>query len=257
MAGLVAVAVGAPWLAPSNPLAQSLETRLQPPSRLYPLGTDGLGRDVLSRIMHGGRIAVVVGTISVAISAIMGIGLGLLAGFYGRRTDDVIMRIVDIQQAFPPIVLAIALAGVFKPGLSTVLIILALTRWIVYARVIRAEVLSLKGRDFVEAARAIGASNRDIILHHVLPNTVNPILVVGTLEVSRMIILESSLSFLGLGIQPPTPTWGGMISDARDYLTVAWWIATFPGLAIFLGAVSVNLVGDWLRDRLDPRTKQQ
>ena len=254
-------AVLAPQLAPWDPGKQILLKRLRPPMwqqrglREHPLGTDHLGRDILSRILYGGRISLGVGLTAVTLSALIGISFGLIAGFFGGRTDALIMRIVDVFLAIPYILLAMGVVFALGPSLLNVILVMAVTRWVQFARIVRADVLSLREREFVAGARARGNRALRLLLRHVLPNALTPIIVVATLELAFMIIYESALSFLGLGVQPPTPTWGWMLSDGRNYVATAWWLATFPGLAIMLTVLSVNLLGDWLRDTLDPRLK--
>ena len=255
----VAVALSASAISPHDPLDQDVARRLLPPMWLagggadHVLGTDQLGRDILSRIIHGSRISLLIGLLSVALSLPIGVCLGLLSGYFAGRLDDITMRIADVQLAFPFILLAITIAGVLGPSPRNVILILAVGGWVVYARITRGQVLSLREKEFVEAARSLGVGNLRILFRHVLPNVVSPIIVVGTFAVAQMILLESSLSFLGLGVQPPTPSWGGMLNDGRAYITVAWWLTTFPGAAIMLTVLGINFVGDWLRDLLDPR----
>ena len=254
-------AVFAPQLAPWDPARQMLMKRLRPPMwqerglREHPLGTDHLGRDILSRILHGGRISLGVGLTAVTLSALVGVTLGLLAGFFGGRADALIMRVVDVFLAIPYILLAMGVVFALGPSLLNVILVMAVTRWVQFARIVRADVLSIREREFVAGARARGNRALRLLLRHVLPNALTPIIVVATLELAFMIIYESALSFLGLGVQPPTPTWGWMLSDGRNYVATAWWLATFPGLAIMLTVLAVNLLGDWLRDTLDPRLK--
>jgi peptide/nickel transport system permease protein len=254
-------AVFAPQLAPWDPTKQMLLKRLRPPMwqerglREHPLGTDHLGRDILSRILHGGRISLGVGLTAVTLSALIGVTLGLLAGFFGGRADAFIMRIVDVFLAIPYILLAMGVVFALGPSLLNVILVMGATRWVQFARIVRADVLSIREREFVAGARARGNRPLRLLLRHVLPNALTPIIVVATLELAFMIIYESALSFLGLGVQPPTPTWGWMLSDGRNYVATAWWLATFPGLAIMLTVLAVNLLGDWLRDTLDPRLK--
>jgi peptide/nickel transport system permease protein len=254
-------AVFAPQLAPWDPGRQMLLKRLRPPMwqerglREHPLGTDHLGRDILSRILYGGRISLGVGLTAVTLSALIGVTLGLLAGFFGGRADAFIMRVVDVFLAIPYILLAMGVVFALGPSLLNVILVMAVTRWVQFARIVRADVLSLREREFVAGARARGNRPLRLLLHHVLPNALTPIIVVATLELAFMIIYESALSFLGLGVQPPTPTWGWMLADGRNYLATAWWLATLPGLAIMLTVLAVNLLGDWLRDTLDPRLK--
>jgi peptide/nickel transport system permease protein len=259
--GVVLAAALAPLVAPFDPLEQDIGQRLKEPGwqdaqgRVHPLGTDHLGRDILSRIVFGARIALVVGLAAVLISGVLGMLIGLLAGYFGGRVDDFLMRLADIQLAFPFILLAIAVIGVLGPSLRNIIIVIGVSSWVVYARVVRGEVLSIREREYVQAAIALGSQHWRVLRHHVLPNTFTPWLVVATLDMARVIVIESALSFLGLGVQPPTPTWGGMLADGRVYLSTAWWLATFPGLAILITVLGINLLGDGLRDTLDPRLK--
>ncbi len=254
-------AVFAPLIAPFDPLAQDIGQRLKEPGwqdaqgRMHPLGTDHLGRDILSRIIHGSRIALSVGLSAVLISGVLGMAIGLVSGYFGGRIDDFFMRLADVQLAFPFILLAIAVIGVLGPSLRNIIIVIGVSSWVVYARVVRGEVLSIREREFVQAAIALGSRDGRLLVRHVLPNAFTPWLVVATLDMARVIVLESALSFLGLGVQPPTPTWGGMLADGRVYLSTAWWLATFPGLAILITVLGINLFGDGLRDTLDPRLK--
>ena len=259
--GVMLAAVLAPVVSPFDPLEQDIGQRLREPGwqdaqgRLHPLGTDHLGRDILARIVFGSRIALVVGLAAVAISGVLGMLIGLIAGYFGGRVDDFLMRLADIQLAFPFILLAIAVIGVLGPSLQNIIIVIGVSSWVVYARVVRGEVLSIREREYVQAAIALGSQHWRVLRHHVLPNTLTPWLVVATLDMARVIVIESALSFLGLGVQPPTPTWGGMLADGRVYLSTAWWLATFPGLAILITVLGINLFGDGLRDTLDPRLK--
>jgi peptide/nickel transport system permease protein len=259
--GVLLAAAFAPLVAPFDPLEQDIGQRLREPGwqdaqgRVHPLGTDHLGRDILSRIVFGSRIALVVGLAAVVISGLLGMLIGLLAGYFGGRVDDFLMRLADIQLAFPFILLAIAVIGVLGPSLRNIIIVIGVSSWVVYARVVRGEVLSIREREYVQAAIALGSQHWRVLRHHVLPNTLTPWLVVATLDMARVIVIESALSFLGLGVQPPTPTWGGMLADGRVYLSTAWWLATFPGLAILITVLGINLFGDGLRDTLDPRLK--
>ncbi|HYB71681.1 MAG TPA: ABC transporter permease [Candidatus Bathyarchaeia archaeon] len=259
--GVVLAAVAAPLISPFDPLEQDIGQRLREPGwqdaqgRMHPLGTDHLGRDILARIIFGARIALVVGLAAVVISGVLGMLIGLVAGYFGGRVDDFLMRLADIQLAFPFILIAIAVIGVLGPSLGNIIIVIGVSSWVVYARVVRGEVLSIREREYVQAAVALGSRHGRVLLHHVLPNTLTPWLVVATLDMARVIVIESALSFLGLGVQPPTPTWGGMLADGRVYLSTAWWLATFPGLAILITVLGINLFGDGLRDTLDPRLK--
>jgi len=259
VAAVALTAILAPLVSPFDPLEQDIGQRLREPGwqdahgRVHPLGTDHLGRDILARIIYGSRIALLVGLAAVAISGVLGLMIGLVAGYFGGRVDDFFMRLADIQLAFPFILLAIAIIGVLGPSLQNIIIVIGVSSWVVYARVVRGEVLSIREREFVQAAIALGGRNGRIVLRHVLPNAFTPWLVVATLDMARVIVIESALSFLGLGVQPPTPTWGGMLADGRVYLSTAWWLATFPGLAILVTVLGINLFGDGLRDTLDPR----
>jgi len=256
------VAVLAPQLSPVDPIRNDLLERLTPPmwiaggSAAHPLGTDTLGRDVLSRLLYGARLSLVVGFATVLISGLIGVAIGVLGGYYGGWLDDVLMRAGDIQLAFPVLLLGVALLSVLGPGLGNLILVLVVSGWITYARIVRGETLSLKHRDFVEAARALGALDRRLIWRHVLPNVWAPIAVVATFSVARTIIAEASLSFLGLGVPAPAPSWGAMLDEGRNYITTGWWLALFPGTAILIVVLVINLLGDWLRDALDPRVER-
>jgi peptide/nickel transport system permease protein len=260
--GVVLTAVASPLLSPFDPIEQDLgDLRLRAPGfrdaagRLHPLGTDHLGRDLLARVIYGARPALLVGFAAVVISGVIGMAAGLFSGYFGGRVDDVLMRLADIQLAFPFILLAIAVIGVLGPSLATIIVVIGVSSWVVYARIVRSAVLSLREREFVLAALALGGGDARVLLRHILPNALTPWLVVATLDMARVIVIESALSFLGLGVQPPTPTWGGMLADGRVYISTAWWLATFPGLAILVTVLGINLFGDGLRDTLDPRLK--
>lgn len=252
------VAAAAPWLAPQDPIRQSLRGRLSPPTlegtdgRSHLFGTDHLGRDVLSRVIYGSRVSLVIGFSAVVVGGLLGSTLGILAGFAGRRVDAVIMTLADAQLAFPFILLAIGIIAVLGPSFPTLVVVIGLSGWVSYARILRSQVLVLRSREFVEAIHALGGSVWRVVLRHVLPNVMSSIVVVATLELARSIVLEATLSFLGLGIQPPTPSWGGMIQEGRDYLDSAWWISTFPGIVLMLTSIVVSRTGDGLRDLLDP-----
>ena len=260
--GLVVTALLSPYVAPHNPLRERLIDRLLPPAWVedgewrYLLGTDHLGRDLVSRIIYGSRVSLVVGVAAVAIGGALGIALGVAAGFLGGQTDEVIMAVADMQLAFPTILFAIAIIAVLGPSFINLVIVIGISGWVTYARIARGQVLSVREKEFVEAIRAQGGSQWRIVWRHILPNILSPLIVVATLDLARTIILESTLSFLGLGIQPPTPSWGGMLSDGREYLLSAWWIATFPGVALMLTALSFNRLGDWVRDLTDPRLRR-
>ena len=261
VAAVVATALAAPWLSPFDPIAQDIGNRLKPPGwtdsagRLHPLGTDHLGRDLLARVIFGAQPALLVASAAVLISGVLGMITGLVGGYFGGRVDDVLMRLADVQLAFPFILLAIAVIGVLGPSLPTIIVVIGVSSWVVYARVVRGAVLTLREREFVQAAQALGGDDGRILIRHILPNAFAPWLVVATLDMARVIVIESALSFLGLGVQPPAPTWGGMLADGRVYITTAWWLATFPGLAILITVLGINLFGDGLRDTLDPRLK--
>ena len=260
--GVIVSAIFAPVLSPHDPILSDVDKRLLPPigqkgaNPSYLLGTDYLGRDIVSRLIYGARISLVVSISAVAFSAILGTAIGLVSGFFGGMIDSIFMRLADVQLAFPFILLAIAIVAVLGPSLPNIIIVMAITGWVIYARVVRAEILSLREKEFVIAAQAGGSSNGRIIFEHLLPNVIPQCIVIITLEMARMIIMEAALSFLGLGIQPPTPTWGGMLADGRVYLATSWWLATFPGLVIMLVVLGINLLGNWLRDMLDPRLTQ-
>jgi peptide/nickel transport system permease protein len=248
-------AIGADVLSPYGPATQSLRDRLQPPNLFGPhiLGTDNLGRDVLSRTIFGARVSLTVGIAAAALAGSLGVVLGLLAGYLGGFYDTLVSRLADVQQAIPFLILAIAVAVIVGPSLTNVVLVLAVTTWVSYFRVVRAEVLSVRESLLVDAARVLGASMPRIVVRHVLPNVSGSVIVIGSLMVANMIIFEASLSFLGLGVPPPTPTWGRMVFDGVQYVDSAWWLSFFPGLAIVLTVLAINLVGDWLRDVLDPR----
>ena len=258
---LVAAALLAPQIAPADPNRQELTRKLKPPfwsdqGVLNPLGTDQLGRDVLSRMLYGLRISLLVAVLAVAVSGAIGVGLGLVAGFYGGRADTAIMRLADLQLSMPLTLVAIAVIAVAGASLTNLIVVLGITQWPLYARVVRSEALTLRGRDFVEAARAVGAGPGRIMLAHILPNAYSSVIVVATLGVATVVVFEAGLSFLGLGVQPPDPSLGSMLSEGREYLATAWWLGVFPGLVIMVLALAINLLGDGLRDVLDPRSKK-
>jgi peptide/nickel transport system permease protein len=257
----VVAAILAPLLTPHDPLAQDVARRLKPPgfadprSGIYLLGTDGLGRDILSRLIEGARVSLLVGIGGALLSAVLGTSLGLLAGYFGAWVDTVIMRVVDVWQAIPSTVLAIAVVVILGPSLQNVILVLGITSWVTYARVVRAETLALRNGELVVAARVVGARDLRILLRHVLPQVTASVIVLSSLLVASMILFEASLSFLGLGVQPPTPSWGNMVLDGVEPIRVAWWVSFFPGMAILLAVMGINLLGDWLRDILDPRQR--
>jgi peptide/nickel transport system permease protein len=246
-------------VAPHDPNAQDLLTRLQPPAWLpggntnYLLGTDNLGRDVLSRLIYGARVSLLVGFAAALISGVIGAIVGLVSGYRGGWTDRVLMRLADVQLAFPAILLALAVVAFLGNGLWIVIIVLGVTNWVSYARVVRSAVLSLRERDFILEAQAIGVSSSTIMRRHLLPNVVAPLATIATLNVAAAILAESALSFLGLGVPADIPTWGGMLADGQLYLGTAWWIAVFPGLALMLTALAINITGDSIRDATDPK----
>jgi len=258
---MIGMALAAPLMAPYSFGQMSLENRLKPPNWLsggsstYLLGTDPLGRDMLSRVIWAARTSLGIAGISVLVAMAFGVVMGLLSGYYGGWLDGLVMRLADIQLSFPYLLLAIAVMALLKPTLANLILVLALRSWVVYARTVRGSVLVAKQREFVEATVALGATDRRIITRHITPNVIAPIIVISSFQLAELIIAESSLSFLGLGVQPPTPSWGGMLSQGREYLTSAWWLGVFPGLAIILTVLGINLFGDALRDAMDPRLK--
>lgn len=254
--GMSLAALLAPWLAPFDPNAINVDALLLTPSFAHPLGTDALGRDVLSRILYGGRVSLWVGFVAVGISTAIGLALGLAAGYFGRLTDEVIMRGVDVMLCFPSFFLILAVIAFLEPNLTNIMAVIGLTSWMGVARLVRAEAMSLRGRDYVLAARAAGAGPVRIILRHILPNALAPVLVSATLGVAGAILVESSLSFLGLGVQPPDASWGNMLMDGKEVLEVAPWLSVFPGLAILFTVLGYNLLGESLRDLLDPRLRR-
>lgn len=261
VAFVVILAVFAPWIAPYDPDAQSLLARLRPPGSeamgsYYLLGTDQLGRDLASRIIYGARVSLLVASLSVAVSLTVGTAIGTLAGYLGGWVDTLLMRLVDIVLSIPALLLAIITVAVLGPGLENLVLVLGFTRWPRYARVAYGQTLAVKARPFVEAEQALGARTPRILIRHVVPNILGPLLVVATLEFGLMVLFEASLSFLGLGVQPPTASWGSLLSVGREYVSTAWWIATLPGILLFLLVLSVNVLGDALPERLDPRSRR-
>ena len=260
---LAVMAVTAPWLAPQDPIRQSLRARLAAPTlaaadgRAHLFGTDHLGRDVLSRTIFGARVSLVVGFAAVVVGSLVGAALGILAGYRAGWTDTVIMTVADAQLAFPFVLLAIGIIGVLGPSFPTLVVVIGLSGWVDYARVLRSQVLVLRSREFVDAIHALGGAVPRIVARHILPNVLSTLVVIGTLQLARAIVLEATLSFLGLGIQPPTPSWGGMIQEGREYLDSAWWISIFPGCLLLLTSLVVSRSGDWLRDLLDPTLRSE
>lgn len=255
--GLMSIgAVFAPWIAPFDPNVINVDALLLPPSTEHLMGTDALGRDVFSRILFGGRVSLWVGFVAVGIATTIGLVLGLVSGYFGRIVDEIIMRGVDVMLCFPSFFLILAVIAFLEPSLTNIMVVIGLTGWMGVARLVRAETLTIRERDYVQAARAAGAGPVRIIFRHILPNAVAPVLVSATLGVAGAILTESSLSFLGLGVQPPDASWGNMLLDGKEVLGIAWWLSVFPGLAILFTVLGYNLLGESLRDLLDPRLKQ-
>lgn len=250
-------AILAPFIVPHDPVEPDLKNILTGPSWAHPFGTDTLGRDVLSRVMYGSRISLLVGFVSVGIATMIGIMIGAVSGYYGGIVDELIMRFVDLMMCFPTFFLILAVIALLEPSIWNIMIVIGLTNWMGIARLVRAEILSVKSKEFVLAARAQGFSRRRIIFRHVLPNALSPVYVVATLGIGGAILTESALSFLGIGVQPPTPSWGNILTQAKDTIEVAWWLSLYPGLAIFLTVMGYNLLGEGLRDVFDPRRHHQ
>ncbi|MEV0283471.1 ABC transporter permease [Kribbella sp. NPDC050820] len=255
---LVALALLAPLIFPGGPNVQQPAARLLPPwshdnsGAFHLLGTDGLGRDLLVRVIYGARSSLFVAAVGVAVGSAVGVVMGLIAGYYGGWSSSVIMRTADIQLAFPYLLLALAVVAVLGANLANLVLVLGLTTWVSYARLIRGQVLGIREREFVAAAKALGVSDLQIIRRHVLPHVLSPLLIITSVEAGRLILLEATLSFLGLGVQPPTPAWGADLAAARQYITVAWWVGTFPGVMIVIAVLATYLIGDGLRNRFDP-----
>jgi peptide/nickel transport system permease protein len=250
---LISASILAPFLAPYDPTSIDVHNVLSPPNKNHLLGTDELGRDLLSRIIWGSRVSLKVGFIAVGISILIGIIIGAVAGFYGGLIDTTLMRFVDIMLAFPTFFLILAVISILEQNIFTIMVVIGITSWMDVARLVRAEFLSLKEKDFVSAARAVGASDKRLIFKHILPNALSPVFVSATFGVAGAILIESGLSFLGLGVQPPDPSWGNILTAGKDNIEVAWWLSLFPGFAILITVLSYNLVGEGLRDALDPR----
>ncbi|WP_293862778.1 ABC transporter permease [uncultured Alsobacter sp.] len=261
LAVVLIAALGAPWLAPNDPFAIKLIQRLKPPGWVnsagatFWLGTDALGRDVLSRLIYGARVSLIVAVSALAISGVIGLLLGLVSGYFGGVVDDIVMRIADIQLSFPTILLALAIMAVLGSGLDKLILVLGLTGWVQYGRIVRGQVLAIKQEEFVLAARATGERQWRILFQHILPNVWSPVIVVASFTMASNIVAEASLSFLGVGVSPSVPSWGTMLADGRQYIGIAEWLTIPAGLAISLTVLSINLLGDWLRDFLDPRLK--
>jgi len=254
--GLFVVSVCAPWLAPYDPLSINLQEVLRPPSPAHYLGTDTLGRDVLSRIIYGSRVSLKVGFVAVGLATLIGLFIGALAGYYGGWVDSTLMRLVDLMLCFPAFFLILAVIAILEPSIWNIMAVIGLTSWMGVARLVRAEFLTLREREFVTAARALGAGDTRLILRHMLPNALAPVMVSATLGVAGAILTESALSFLGLGVQPPTPSWGNILTAGKDNIEIAWWLSVFPGLAILITVMSYNLLGEGIREAIDPRLKE-
>ncbi|MGO9611748.1 MAG: oligopeptide ABC transporter permease [Dissulfurispiraceae bacterium] len=250
---LASIALSAPLISPYQPTAIDVYNVLSPPTSAHPFGTDELGRDVFTRMIWGSRISLKVGFIAVGIAIAIGTVIGAISGFYGGKVDALLMRFVDIMLAFPTFFLILAVISIVEPSISTIMIVIGLTGWMDVARLVRAEFLTLKEREFVSAARALGISDFRLIFKHIIPNALSPVFVAATFGIAGAILIESGLSFLGLGVQPPEPSWGNILTSGKDNLTVAWWLSVFPGLAILVTVLSYNLIGEGLRDALDPR----
>lgn len=246
------------WIFPDGGAAMDLSARLTAPftTWAHPLGTDALGRDVLARVLVGGRISLLVGFASVAGASVLGIVIGLVAGYYRGFWDMLLMRCVDIQLALPFILIALTFISILGGGLFNIIVFMVISQWVQFARLVRGMVLQVREREFIQAARAFGVRDLAMVRHHILPNVIDPVIILMTLNVANNILLESSLTFLGLGVDPLIPSWGGMLADGRTYMQTAWWISVFPGMAIMLTVLGLNLLGDWLRDRIDPNGKQ-
>lgn len=257
IAALALVALTAPLVSPYDPTSINVHKVLNPPSWAHPFGTDELGRDVLTRMIWGSRVSLKVGFVAVGIAITIGTLVGALAGYYGGKVDAMLMRFVDIMLAFPTLFLILAVIAILEPSIATIMIIIGLTGWMSVARLVRAEFLSLRERDFIAAARAAGAGDSRLIFRHILPNALAPVFVSATFGIAGAILTESGLSFLGLGVQPPDPSWGNILTAGKDNITVAWWLSLFPGIAILITVLSYNLVGEGLRDALDPRLWQE
>ncbi len=256
VAAMFLVSVLAPWLAPYDPNYIDINAILMPPSASHWMGTDSLGRDVFSRILYGAGISLKVGFVAVGLATLIGVCIGALAGYYGGWVDNLLMRLVDLMLCFPTFFLILAVIAILEPSIWNIMVIIGLTSWMGVARLVRAEFLSLKEREFIQAARALGARDGRIIFRHLLPNALAPVMVSATLGVAGAILTESALSFLGLGVQPPTPSWGNILTAGKDNIEIAWWLSVFPGLAILITVLSYNLLGEGIREAIDPRLKE-
>lgn len=250
---LITISLLAPFIAPYDPTSIDVYNVLSPPTKAHVFGTDELGRDLLSRIIWGSRVSLKVGFVAVGIAIMIGIIIGSIAGFYGGRVDAILMRFVDMMLAFPTFFLILAVIAILEPNIFTIMAVIGVTGWMDVARLVRAEFLTLRERDFVDAARALGIRNKRLIVRHILPNALSPVFVAATFGVAGAILTESGLSFLGLGVQPPDPSWGNILTAGKDNIEIAWWLSLYPGLAILITVLSYNLVGEGLRDALDPR----
>jgi peptide/nickel transport system permease protein len=250
-------ALFAPFIAPHNPIEPDLKNILASPSPSHPFGTDTLGRDVFSRVIYGSRVSLLVGFVSVGIATLIGLFIGAVSGYYGGLVDEITMRFVDLTMCFPTFFLILAVIALLEPSIWNIMIVIGLTSWMGIARLVRAEVLSIKNKEYVLAAKTMGLSRGRIIFNHILPNALSPVYVVATLGIGGAILTESALSFLGIGVQPPTPSWGNILTQAKDNIEVAWWLSLYPGLAIFLTVIGYNLLGEGLRDIFDPRRRYQ
>jgi peptide/nickel transport system permease protein len=253
---VVGCALFADVIAPANPYIGNLDYFLLPPSKDFPVGTDALGRDILSRIIYGSRVSLFVGLASVVLAGAIGVYLGIVSAMFRGWLGEAIMRVADTFLTLPAVLIALAVAATIGPSMTNIILIIGLLYWAQFARMVRGEVLSIREREYVEAAKALGCSTFRLMWRHILPNLVNNIIVISTLQLAAAIILEATLSFLGVGVPPPTPSWGTMVAEGRPYISTAWWIVTFPGLTILFTVLSINLLGDWLRDRLDPKLKR-
>jgi len=252
---LVLLAILAPYIAPCDPFATDPINKLEPPSLTHLMGSDGLGRDIFTRVLYGTRISLWIAVLILLLAGVLGTTVGILAGYLGGFWDNLLMRVTDIFMAFPRLILAMAIAAALGPSLTNVVIAISFSAWTVFARLARARAIAVREEDYVEAARAVGASNFRIILRHILPMAISPVIIQGTISMGGIILTAAGLGFLGFGAQPPTPEWGVMVSDGRNFMPHGWWVSTFPGLAIMVTVLGFNLLGDGIRDILDPRMR--